>query len=106
MIDASEDSVKDPATEEEGRRGEGGGSGGDGSSKGRLSDQAIVANSVTFLLGGYETTANTLAFTSYLLALHPDIQERLRTEIDDYFHSNPVSTNDGYSGSVSNWYVE
>ncbi len=85
MIDASVDSDKDPGADD-------GGGGGEGGSKGRLSDQAIIAHSATFLLAGYETTANTLAYTSYLLALHPDIQERLRTEIDDYFHSNPVST--------------
>ena len=57
----------------------------------RLSDGEIVSNSITFLLAGYETTANTLAYTSYLLALHPTVQDRLRTEIQEYFENNPVS---------------
>jgi cytochrome P450 len=57
----------------------------------KLTDEEIVAHAVTFILAGYETTANTLAYTSYLLALNPDIQEKLRSEIDSYFDNNPVS---------------
>ena len=55
-----------------------------------MGDGAIAGHSVTFLLAGYETTANALTYISYLLALHPDIQENLQTEIDDYFGNNPV----------------
>ena len=58
----------------------------------RLSNEEIVAHAVTFLLAGYETTANTLAYTSYLLALNPDIQEKLQSEIDSYFEDKPVSS--------------
>ena len=56
----------------------------------KLTDEEIVAHAVTFILAGYETTANTLAYTSYLLALHPDIQEKLQSEIDSYFEDKPV----------------
>ena len=56
-----------------------------------LTDQEIVSHSITFLLAGYETTANALAYTSYLLALNPEKQEKLRAEIDEYFESKPVS---------------
>ena len=31
----------------------------------------------------YETTATSLAFTAYLIAAHPDVQERLIAEIDE-----------------------
>ena len=58
----------------------------------KLTDEQIVNYSVGFLLAGYETTANTLAYTSYLLALNPEIQEKLQREIDDYFEENPVSS--------------
>jgi len=49
--------------------------------KQKLSDDDIYANSITFLLAGYETTSNALAYTTYLLALHPDIQQRLYEEL-------------------------
>ena len=57
----------------------------------KLMDEEIVAHALTFILAGYETTANTLAYTSYLLALNPDIQEKLQSEIDNYFDEKPVS---------------
>jgi len=34
-----------------------------------------------FLLAGYETSASTLTFALYELALHPEIQQSLRAEI-------------------------
>ena len=56
----------------------------------RLTNEEIVAHAVTFLLAGYETTANTLSYTAYLLALNPDIQEKLQSEIDSYYDDKPV----------------
>ena len=56
----------------------------------KLSAKEIVDNSVTFLIAGYETTANTLSYASYLLAINPDIQEKLQSEIDAYFDNKPV----------------
>ena len=38
-----------------------------------------------FLAAGYETTATTLAYMSYYLALYPDVQKKLQEEIDEYF---------------------
>ena len=60
----------------------------------KLTNKEIVANSITFLLAGYETTANALSYASYLLALNPTVQDRLHAEIEEYFQNNPVS-NDG-----------
>lgn len=40
---------------------------------------------------GYETTSNALAFTSYLLAIHPEEQEKLYAEINQYYSDHPVS---------------
>ena len=59
----------------------------------RLTDDQIVAHSVTFLLAGYETTSTALAYVSYMLALNPSIQEKLQNDIDCYFTDNPVSEN-------------
>lgn len=50
-------------------------------SKNILTDDEIIANAWVFLLGGFETTANALTFTSYLLAKHKDIQDKLAQEI-------------------------
>lgn len=61
-------------------------------SRKRLTDKEIVGYAITFLLAGYETTANALAYTSYLLALHPHIQENLQAEIDTYYQEHPVTT--------------
>jgi cytochrome P450 family 6 len=40
-----------------------------------------VAQALTFLIAGYETSSGTLTFALYELALHPEIQQRLRAEI-------------------------
>jgi cytochrome P450 family 6 len=41
----------------------------------------FVAQSYAFLLAGFETSATTMAFVLYEMALQPAIQQRLRTEI-------------------------
>jgi len=41
----------------------------------------FVAQALSFLLAGYETSASTLTFALYELALHPEIQQSLRAEI-------------------------
>ena len=57
----------------------------------KLTNEEIISHSILFMLAGYETTGNTLTYTSYLLALNPDVQIKLQEEIDDYFKNNPVS---------------
>ena len=63
---------------------------GGGNGPKKLTDEQIVGNSIDFLLAGYETTAVVLSYTSYLLALNTDIQQKLQAEIDDYFEDDPV----------------
>ena len=62
-----------------------------------MNDDEIASHSITFILAGYETTANALTYVSYLLALHPDIQENLQAEIDNYYDNNPVSVFRSYN---------
>ena len=58
--------------------------------KKKLTDEDIVAVATDFMLAGYETTSNTLGFTSYLLALNTDKQDKLCAEIDAYYEKNEV----------------
>lgn len=48
----------------------------------RLSDDEVMAQSITFLVAGFETTGSTLTSTAYLLATNPVVQEKLIEEID------------------------
>nr|XP_053635289.1 cytochrome P450 3A40-like [Cherax quadricarinatus] len=57
-----------------------------------LTDGEIIANAWVFLLGGFETTANTLTYTTYLLATHPETQERLYEEICNAFQTDDQLT--------------
>jgi hypothetical protein len=50
-----------------------------------ITDDDIVAQAFTFFLGGFDTIATALMFSTQLLAQHPDIQERLRDEVDAVF---------------------
>ena len=59
--------------------------------KGIMTDSEVYANSVGFLIAGDETTSTTLSYTSYLLALNLDVQEKLQSEIDAYFEEKTVS---------------
>ncbi|CAL4199041.1 unnamed protein product, partial [Meganyctiphanes norvegica] len=53
-----------------------------------LSDQTILAECLVFLLAGYNTSVNTLTFTAFLLATHPEKQQKLRDEIMEFVDEN------------------
>ena len=48
----------------------------------RLTDAEVLAQSVVFLIAGYETSSTTLGFVAYFLATNPDVQAKLQKEID------------------------
>ncbi|UYV77782.1 hypothetical protein LAZ67_15002242 [Cordylochernes scorpioides] len=48
---------------------------------GELTLEDIEDEVNTFLFEGHDTTASGLSFTIYLLGLHPDIQEKVRSEV-------------------------
>ncbi|XP_053675594.1 cytochrome P450 9e2-like [Anopheles nili] len=52
-------------------------------------DVDITGASASFFFGGIETTTTLLCFASYELAVNPEIQDRLRTEIDETRESLP-----------------
>ncbi|XP_068226085.1 cytochrome P450 6a8-like [Palaemon carinicauda] len=47
-------------------------------------DKEIIANAWTFLIAGFDTTANSLTSTAYLLACNPDIQEKVYIELCEH----------------------
>ncbi|XP_046870586.1 thromboxane-A synthase isoform X2 [Hypomesus transpacificus] len=63
--------------------------------KRQMTEDEIVGQAFIFLLAGYETSSNTLAFICYLLAIHPDCQLRLQREVDDFYtrHDAPDYAN-------------
>ncbi|XP_046545767.1 cytochrome P450 3A28-like [Haliotis rubra] len=48
-----------------------------------LSTDEIVAQCIVFFIAGYETTASTLTFISYNLAMNPDVQEKAYNEVKE-----------------------
>jgi cytochrome P450 len=48
-----------------------------------MSDTELRDTMLTFLFAGHETTSLALTYTTYLLAEHPDVADRLRREVDD-----------------------
>ncbi|XP_077372715.1 thromboxane-A synthase [Festucalex cinctus] len=60
-----------------------------------ITEDEIVGQAFVFLLAGHETSSSTLAFTCYLLAIHPECQWRVQEEVDDFFskHESPDYTN-------------
>ncbi len=53
-----------------------------------MTDKQIRDEIVTFLLAGHETTANALSWTWYLLATHPEAEERLSNELRSVLGGN------------------
>lgn len=50
-----------------------------------ITEDEIVGQAFVFLVAGYETSSNTLAFVCYLLALNPECQRELQKEVDHFF---------------------
>lgn len=49
---------------------------------GAFTDAEIVGNTLTMLLAGEDTTANTLAWMMHLMAEHPEVQAKMQAEAD------------------------
>ncbi|KAF3906391.1 hypothetical protein ABW20_dc0104784 [Dactylellina cionopaga] len=55
-----------------------------------LTDSEILGNAFVFLLAGHETSAGALHYGLILLALHPDSQRHLQSDIDKIFGDRPI----------------
>ncbi|KAL0070738.1 hypothetical protein AAF712_001959 [Marasmius tenuissimus] len=54
----------------------------------RMTDEDVVANMSSIVLGGQETTSGALSRLLCLMAKHPEMQQRLREEINDAVKKN------------------
>ncbi|RDX41898.1 cytochrome P450 [Lentinus brumalis] len=61
------------------------------SEKEKLSDDELIAQVSTFILAGMDTTSNATSRLLHLLAMNPDVQEKLRSEILDAQAGQEVS---------------
>jgi cytochrome P450 len=54
-----------------------------------MSNRQVRDEVMTLLLAGHETTATALTWAWYLLSQHPQIEERLHTELDEVLTGQP-----------------
>ena len=59
-----------------------------------MDDKQIRDEVVTLMLAGHETSAMALSWTLYLLATHPDVEERLCEHLEANLHGAPAETED------------
>lgn len=59
-----------------------------------MTDALVRDEVMTLILAGYETTANALAWTWYLLGSHPDVLARLHAELDTVLKGRRVEPED------------
>lgn len=57
----------------------------------RMSDKQLRDECMTLFLAGHETTAITLSWTWLLLSQHPDVDAKLKREIDEVLGDRPAS---------------
>ncbi|GMS94950.1 hypothetical protein PENTCL1PPCAC_17125, partial [Pristionchus entomophagus] len=54
----------------------------------KLSSEEIVGQCLIFLLAGFDTTSNSLAYVTHFLANHDDVQKKLIEEVDSFLIEN------------------
>ncbi|MGP4009969.1 cytochrome P450 [Streptomyces sp. 4N124] len=64
------------------------------SAEAQLGRQQLQDEAITLLTGAIETTGTTLAWTLYELTQHPDVEQRLRAELDAVCHDRPLRHED------------
>jgi len=59
-----------------------------------MSEEQLLSEALTLLMAGHETTASALTMTMYLLAQHPDVEERLHAEVDQVLGARRATLDD------------
>lgn len=66
----------------------------DGNDAGAMSDRQVRDEAMTMFAAGQGTSTMALAWTWYLLATHPEIQERFHREVDEVLEGRPPGPED------------
>lgn len=66
-----------------------------------MSDTQIRDEALTIFLAGYETTANALSWTWYLLSQNPEVEAKLHAELDAVLGTAPVTNSAESSPAAS-----
>ncbi len=57
-----------------------------------LDEDMVIATAMVLLIAGYDTTGNTLSYFFHEMVKNPEIQDRLRDEIDEAYESGTDKT--------------
>ncbi|XP_074654359.1 cytochrome P450 20A1-like [Tubulanus polymorphus] len=57
-------------------------------------DQLVACDALTFMIGGYHTSAYSMTWALYFLAMHTDVQDKLFTELSKTLDKNEDMTPD------------
>jgi len=63
-------------------------------SKTRMTDEQARDEAMVLFLAGHDTTAAGLTWFWYIMGKHPEVQQRVRDEIQSVFHENPLGLAD------------
>ncbi|KAF2899548.1 hypothetical protein ILUMI_06622 [Ignelater luminosus] len=74
------------------------------SEKPQITDEDITAQALVFFLGGFDSASSLMCFATYELAVHSDIQDKLRKEIDEVYEN--ANGNISYEGLLGMKYLD
>ncbi len=73
---------------------------------GQMTNQQVRDEAMTLFIAGHETTANALAWTFYLLGQHPEIESRLRAELDTALSGRTATITDLPNLPLLEWVIK
>ena len=71
-----------------------------------MTDRQLRDECVTLFLAGHETTALTLTFTFHLLAHNPEVEGKLRQELDEVLEGRPPTAGDVPRLRYAEWVIK